>query len=424
VKNYNWSTFFELHGIAPFWNGLTFTEFNQQRIEFCRTHFIPKNKKVGISEKDPKNFLFKLFSLWENDCTPVLLPFSATQSERLQFFKTAPYHYLWEDQFYHLSDLEFKAPREEVLILFSSGSSGSPKGISLSAENLYASAQGSLEFYQEYLNPTTKWEMNLPLHHIGGLMIPLRALIAGHQLTTGIGTVTSMVPTQLIRALKEKDTDSLTKYQLILLGGAGIPVSLLKQAYQLGLKISPTYGLTETTAQVCAALPSDCALNAGGPLPHQEIRVVDGIIQVKSSTISAGQYRDGKFKQHCMDEGFFSTKDLGLFSNSGLDILGRNDGQFISGGENISPTEIENFVLTHPEIIQAVVVPKTHSEFGNCPVLYYQTRNQQPLVCNDLKTFCSKGLSPYKVPKKFIHGLLQFGLKPSRQKLIEAATGL
>lgn len=234
------------------------------------------------------------------------------------------------------------------VLLFTSGSTGIPKIASLSLSNLMANAEGAASFLD--LNPGDQWLLSLPLFHVGGIGIMMRCILARATIAaveTPDITHLSYVPTQLYRS-----SPVFKKLRCLLLGGA--PIHTIRER----LPIFASYGLTEMGSVVTVN---------GHPLPGREVRLADdGEILVRGPCLFQGYYNDGKLTPPGV---WFPTGDLGNQSpNNGLAIVGRKDWQFISGGENIQPEEIEQELLTLPEIQEAVVIPQDDPEFGQRPV--------------------------------------------------------
>lgn len=285
--------------------------------------------------------------------------------------------------------------------LFTSGSTSSPKIACLSFENYRFSAEGSI--HATRLEKNDRWLLSLPLYHVGGLAILFRCMLAdaivvlsdyplldailAHQITH-----LSIVPTQLYRLLLE-DQKKLEKaakqLKIVLLGGAPVSELLLKQGKEAGLPLHPTYGLTEMCSQVTMdPLP--------GSLPYREIKFAeDGEILVKGKTLFMGYYN---FPLELDHGGWFATKDLGKWRPDGtLQVLGRKDLLFISGGENIQPEEIETALLNLEGIYEAIVVPKEDPEFGMRPFAFIQTKLTKDYF-KSIQEQLKKTLPSYKIP--------------------------
>ncbi len=314
--------------------------------------------------------------------------------------------------------------KNAATLLFTSGSTANPKIAYHSLENYEFSARGTNEVLK--LNQEDRWLLSLPLFHVGGIAIvfrcaraqativlselPLIEAILCHNITH-----ISLVPTQLYRLLQEDPSKVQKCAQLlkcILLGGAPIGDSLFQNAIKAGLPVHKTYGLTEMTAQVTMdPYP--------GALPYREIKIAkDGEILVKGKTLFQGY--DGNAVT-LNEEGWFATKDLGRWTpHHTLEILGRKDNMFISGGENIQPEEIELALLSLPYIIEAVVVPKSDPEFGMRPVAFIKQENPVKDFENIAEMLKEK-LPSHKIPIKFFTLQETLTLKQNRKELSKLA---
>jgi O-succinylbenzoic acid--CoA ligase len=258
------------------------------------------------------------------------------------------------------------------LLLYTSGSTASPKIAILSLSNLIANAASV--FPAVDLRPKDQWRLSLPLYHVGGIGIVMRCILARATIVLDDSpdiTHLSYVPTQLYRS-----TPIYRRLRCLLLGGAPIG------NYPEYLPVYPTYGLTEMASMV--------ALN-GTVLPQRELSLAeDGEILVKGPCLFQGYVGEKGVSD------WFPTKDLGIYKNGKLEILGRKDWMFISGGENIQPEEIERELMALPEIIEAAVLPIDDPEFGKRPVAVICPKSS--LSLNQVQRELSKRLPKYKIP--------------------------
>ncbi|MFN2349495.1 MAG: o-succinylbenzoate--CoA ligase [Thioalkalivibrio sp.] len=308
--------------------------------------------------------------------------------------------------------------------LLTSGSTGQPKVAMHSYANHVLSAEGANQAIP--LAPGDRYLLSLPLFHVGGLAILFRCLLGGASLVLGgraedadhleANGVThlSMVETQLQRLL-EQDRP-LPRLKAILLGGGPVRLSLLEAAQARGLPCWMSYGLTEMSSQVLSQSPK----GAVWILEHRECRVDDnGEILVRGGTLFKGYLRDGKTDPATDASGWFHTRDLGCWDGHTLQITGRRDNQFISGGENIQPETVEQALHRHPDVVQAVVVPRSDREFGQRPVAFVEVR--APLGTTSLRAWLREQLPPFMVPVAFQALPSRTGLKIRRQELIQRA---
>ncbi len=306
--------------------------------------------------------------------------------------------------------------RQETSAIFTSGSAGRPRGIVHTAGNYIYSALGTNQFIG--IDSSDRWLLSLPLSHVGGALIWIRTLLSGSACILPDSlqnmeasfrrfrpTVVSLVPAQLIRLLDHEDMIAfLRKMKTIMLGGAPTPAWLIDKALDLGIPIMPTYGCTESCAQVTGVVGGSerkACHTAGSVVPYRDIRIgKDGGILLGGKTLFK-RYLDERKAKPVGENTFFKTADAGsLDDNGNLTIYGRTDGVFISGGENISPLEIENHLLAQDGIITAIVVPVPHREFGLTPWAFIET--SKPFDENKLLDCLRSCLPGYKLPKRII----------------------
>jgi O-succinylbenzoic acid--CoA ligase len=287
---------------------------------------------------------------------------------------------------------ELDAP---AIVVYTSGTSGTPKPVELTYGNWLWSALGSAVALG--LDPAERWLCALPLTHVGGLSIVLRSAIYAtsavvHErfetervldalMAQDGPTIVSLVPTTLQRLLDAglRDPPSL---RWALLGGAPSPTVLQGRAAAAGVRVAPTYGLTEACSQVTTL---------GAPLFCTRVRIAaDKEILVSGPTISGWAGRDRPM---------LATGDLGDWSSDGaLRIVGRKADTIISGGENVAPAEVEAVLEAHPEVREAAVHARADSEWGEAVVA---TVVADPGVeADELLQWCAARLASFKVPKQ------------------------
>jgi len=305
---------------------------------------------------------------------------------------------------------------QEASVIFTSGSTGKPRGIVHTVGNYVYSALGTNACIG--MEPTDRWLLSLPLFHVGGVMIWVRTLLSGSAsilpemlkridaaVLASSPSVLSLVPTQLIRFLASEDiVRILQKAKSIMLGGAPSPVWLIDKALDLGIPVMPTYGSTESCAQVTGvARDADrkSYLTAGRSLADREVRIAeDGTILLGGKTLFHRYINDSP-EIRTTENRFFRTADAGYIDPDGnLVVLGRKDGIFISGGENISPFEIENALLAMDSIGTAIVVPVPHREFGRVPWAFVEMSG--PFDETKISSALKARLPGYKVPKRIL----------------------
>jgi O-succinylbenzoic acid--CoA ligase len=315
----------------------------------------------------------------------------------------------------------------EATIVFTSGSSGKPKGVILTYVNHYFNALGSNENIP--LHSGDCWLLSLPLYHVGGISILFRSVLAGSSayimrrfdpaaanvlIDSGVVTHLSLVPTMLTTFLQHRCYRPLpATLKAILLGGAPVPTSLIERARELKLPLLTSYGLTEAGSQVCTLSPHDSLelLNTSGrPLKHRELRVVDtdglpipdgtvGEIAVGGEVLFKG-YLGGETLD---PDSWFHTGDMGSLDNDGyLTVCGRKDDMLISGGENIFPREIETEVENFPGVADCAVIGVPDTKWGERPVLFVESTTSADFNFDALKRHLHQRLARIKVPDTII----------------------
>ncbi len=303
-------------------------------------------------------------------------------------------------------------------IVFTSGSSGAPKAALHTFGNHYYNALGSNENIALDAKRGDRWLHSLPLYHVGGLSILFRCLLAGaamilpepgapldRAIAENSATHVSLVATQLLRMMREESVPALETLKAVLLGGGPVPSELVEEAARRGLPIHASYGLTEMASQVTttpSGASSEKLRTSGQVLPHRQVSISpEGEILVRGETLFAG-YVEGEAVDLPLDErGWFHTGDLGDLDEDGyLDVRGRKDNLFISGGENVQPEEIEDALRRLDGVEDAVVAPVPDAEFGFCPVAFARMADGTPPP-PDLAAALEPILPRFKIPVAF-----------------------
>jgi o-succinylbenzoate---CoA ligase len=281
-------------------------------------------------------------------------------------------------------------------VLHTSGTTGRPKPVELSYANHLASAEASASNLG--VDPADRWLCPLPLFHVGGLAILIRSAIYGttamlHErfeagrvkeaLEAGESTLASLVPTMLIR-LREAGLGTAPALRAALLGGGSIPDELLRWAREVGLPVVPVYGMTETASQVVTGMP-------GTPLPGVELSISDeGEVLVRGPMVARGALAH---------DGWLHTGDSGrLDSNGRLTLEGRLKELIVTGGENVSPAEVEAALLEHPAVADAAVLGLPDPEWGEAVTAFVVLRGAAGE--EELIDHCRDRLPSFKVPKR------------------------
>ena len=323
-------------------------------------------------------------------------------------------------------------PEEVAVVLATSGSTGIPKGAELTGAALVASARASLA--RLGAAPGERWLCCLPTHHISGLGVLVRSLLAGSvpvlrdRVDAGVVardasdtarcSYVSLVPTQLRRLLDAGAP--LAGFRAILLGGAAIPRGMLAEAAAAGARVVTTYGMTETCGGcVYDGIPLDGVRVASG---------ADGRIRISGPVLFSGYRLAPELTRTALLDGWFVTSDLGELTEAGrLVVRGRADDVIISGGEKIVAGEVEQVLRGCPQVRDAVVVGAPDPDWGErVTVMIVAADNAVPPSLDDLRAYVRDRLPRYAAPQAMVVvgelPMLTSG-KPDRQLIRDMAAG-
>lgn len=371
--------------------------------------------------------IVRIFALLETGVTFVLLHHGLTQEERARRLSVLQ-PCLDLDQVPVKADhaISFETPGTDsspsdddpMAVLFTSGSSGTPRAVELSRGAFQESAARSASRlgWQE----RDRWLCCLPLAHVGGLSILIRCLIARRTIVLvprfepaavvdaidrNDVTLASLVPSMLTRLLRLKPKwVPSASLRAILLGGSSASEDIWKQAERRGIPILATYGLTETCSQIATAKAS--APRELVPLDGIEIRINEGCIEVGSP------------------DGYLRTGDLGRLRPDGvLEVLGRADDLIITGGENVMPAEVEVQLESHPQILRAAVFGQPDPDWGEIVVAALVSDGPRPEL-SALSEWCDEHLASFRRPRRiaWLDSLPETPMgKLDRAAIVEAA---
>ncbi len=257
--------------------------------------------------------------------------------------------------------------QDTAVVIATSGSTGEPKGVELSAAALLHSARASLDRIDARAGDA--WLSCLPPSHIAGLQVFIRSLLAGtapvvrERLDATVAAAAgcqfvSLVPTQLRRLVAgPRARPALSGFRRILLGGAAVPPGLLESARSAGGNVTTTYGMTET----CGGCVYD-----GVPLDGVSVEVgPGGRIRIAGPVLFSAYRGRPDLTGQAMDGRWFVTSDIGEFSAPGrLTVLGRADGMINTGGEKVAADEVTAALEALPGVREAAVVGQPDPEWG------------------------------------------------------------
>ena len=314
-------------------------------------------------------------------------------------------------------------------IVYTSGTSGRPKGAMLTFDNHLWSAAGSA--LNLGLHSDDRWLACLPLFHVGGLAILLRSVIYGIPVVLHDGfdpvavnrsidedgvTIVSVVSNMLLRMLEARGNRPYpANLRCVLVGGGPVPQPLLEECARRGVPVAQTYGLTEAASQVATLTPQDALRrlgSAGRPLPSTELRIEDddgralpagqsGEIVVRGPTVTPGYFNLPNETQSTLRNGWLHTGDIGYLDSDGyLYVLDRREDLIVSGGENVYPAEVEAVLESHPAVQEAGVIGFPDERWGQRVVATVVPRDGTGVSEQELLTFCRSRIAAYKMPTR------------------------
>ena len=325
-----------------------------------------------------------------------------------------------------ITEIDQVEPNDPALIVYTSGTTGKPKGAILSQRNLLAGAHS--------VRLAWRWEENdrlllcLPLFHMHGMGVGLHGtLLAGssailqdgfqaEEVMQAINThQTSMffgVPTMYHRLARHPQVQEMSKMRLCVSGSAPLAPSLHRKLNQeAGIEVLERYGMTETVMLVSNPyLGERRSGTVGFPLPGVKMKVEEpsGEILVSGPNVFEGYWNQlGANKEAFVDESterWFRTGDLGKLDEDGyLKIIGRKKELIISGGYNVYPREVDDVLINHPAIEQVAVAGLPSEEWGEEVTAWIVPTSQEKTPSlEEIREFCRQYLAAYKLPQRLV----------------------
>jgi fatty-acyl-CoA synthase len=382
-----------------------------------------------------------------NDCKPGEL-----RSERLPKLKNVillgrerkPGMFLWEDILQmgdEVTDEELAQrqqslhPEDVINMQYTSGTTGFPKGVMLTHRNIVNNARNIAECMR--LTHQDRLCIPVPFFHcfgcvlgtltcvsVGATMVPitefdpLRVLeVVEQERCTGLHGV----PTMFIAELNHPEFDrfDLSSLRTGIMAGSNCPIELMKKVVDVmgAREITIVYGQTESSPGITQTRTDDPielrVSSVGRALPNVEVKIVDpntgaevepgvqGELCTRGYHVMKGYYKMPEATKEVLDDdGWLHTGDLAIMNENGyVRITGRLKDMIIRGGENIYPREIEEFLYTHPKILDVQIVGVPDEKYGEQVMAFVRVKEGETLTLEELQDFCRGQIAHFKIPQ-------------------------
>ena len=408
-------------------NWFTLDDLAQTWFRRLRREGVEAGHRVVVVEPAGVRFASLLFACLRLGAAMVPLSPRAPAAERQRVLADARPRAVIEDGEVALLDGAARGDRDDAFVLYTSGTTGAPKGVRQTLANHLASlvaCRAGLQTTEE-----DRWLLMLEPHHVGGLSIFLRSAAQAQPLIvvprfdeTAVlealaqyrPSLVSAVPTMIARLVAAGGTDPLRRVRVILLGGAPAARDQLRGWLEAGIPISASYGLTETASQIATVPPGrglDLLGTAGVVNEGTHVEILArpaptpagdtdpdpvGEIVVQGPVVSPG-YVDPAIPDGPAG-GRFRTGDLGRLDHGVLTVLGRIDDAIISGGDNVQPDEVEAVLCAHPVVVDAAVAGLPDPTWGEVVTAWVVAGSVSD---EELQAWCRDRLAPAKVPRRW-----------------------
>ncbi len=317
-----------------------------------------------------------------------------------------------------------------VFILYTSGTTGMPKGIVYTHKMLFWNSINTTQSLHITNNTTTLncmplfhtggWNVLLtPVLHRGGTIIMFKKFDALAVLNCIVEERLDLfmaVPTMLkmMVELPEFNRIDISCLHYIIVGGESMPLNLIDTFHQKKVPIRQGYGLTEAGPNLTSLHQNDAERKQGSigkPNFYVQVRILDedgkdaeinapGEILIGGPMVMPGYWQNEETTQQAKLGQWLRTGDIGKIDDEGfIYILDRKKNMYISGGENVYPAEVERALLQHPAIKEAVVIASPHERWGECGIAILISKTKLSDV--DLKSHCQAHLAKFKIPIQF-----------------------
>jgi O-succinylbenzoic acid--CoA ligase len=360
---------------------------------------------VAVALPPSTDWLEIVTEVWEAGATLLPVDVRVPEPESANLVRSAKPTVVLSPRGWERTDDGEPADRGVALIVHTSGTAGRPKLAQFARSAVDAAVAASALALEA--TPRDPWLSCLPLAHVGGLLVLLRAVLLGAPVVVhenfdvhGFAaeratTFTSLVPTMLARLLDARV--DLVRYRAILIGGARLPDELAERARAAATHVVETYGLTESFGGV---------IYDGRPLPGVEMRIdADGGIELHGPTLMLGYRFDLEGSRRAFtDDGWLRPGDAGEIDGEGrLHVIGRIDDRNDTGGEKVWPEEVENALRRHPKVRDVGVGGRPDAEWGERVVAFVVPVDPtDPPTLEELRDAAARSLPRYRAPRELV----------------------
>ena len=326
-----------------------------------------------------------------------------------------------------------RTPDDVATLLYTSGTSGKPKGVELTHENLISNVRQAMQA-AKFTSQDCIFGVLPQFHSFGFTVLTLLPMSIGCRVVYSAKFVPSrilsllekhrpsflvMIPSMYAALARDRKAtrDIFSSVRIAVSGGEALPPVVRDQFIErFGVEIHEGYGLTETSPAAHISLPWASRLGTvGKALPDVESRITgsdgavlpvntDGEVQLRGPNVMRGYHKmPDETAQVLSSDGWFSTGDMGRLDDDGyLSITGRIKEMLIVGGENVFPREIESVLELHPDVVACGVVGRKDSKRGEVPIAFVEVADESAASPADLRAWAGDRLAPYQCPREVI----------------------
>lgn len=416
------------------------------RIETIAAYLIVRgvqpHEHVALCMHNDRLFIESLYAIWTIGAVAIPINPDYTETERAFILRDGDVVFAISEQplevpYVIASQLEVIRPtschhyplasEDTALILYTSGTTGQPKGAMLSHDNLYSNARDVATFF--LYAPSDKMLVTLPMFHVFALTVAVNAPlfvgatlvlhrhfspkvvlydIARYRITLFAG-----VPLMYNYMAQQQQAD-LSSLRLAIAGGSPLPRAIHTLFYErFGVSISEGYGLSEASPVTCFNPPGAEKIGTVGTrIPNVELLIIDeglnvlapkrvGELVVRGPNVMTGYYKNAQATVEAFANGYLRTGDLAMMDEDGyVTIIDRKKDLILVGGYNVYPKEVEEVLYTYPGVREVAVVGKVGQSMEEEVVAYIVSDQQLDEI--KLQAHCAQNLVRYKCPRHMI----------------------